>query len=374
MEKLVIYFIRILKNIVFEVKVGEAVKTRKALLESGVLLLLLALTLVFLLRNQDMTRIIDVIKGCNYMYIVIAFGMMALYAYLAGYEVYMFLKSRGYKMSAYRCFKYGFTEIFFSAITPSSTGGQPMMAVAMRNDGYPLTETTPALLAITGLYKTGVMLLGIIACMFYGSRIFQMTNDSWVIALFCFGFVANIVIIVFVCLFLFSNKCIWSIFRAVLFIGCKLRLIKNRERVEKYFKSKKEEYMACANYMREYPSIPVKVFLVALIQRLALASVAAFVYKAMGITTFGVSFVYIMAIQIIVAIAVELMPLPGAVGISETVFLSFYLTVYGTPELLNAGLLLTRGINFYLLFLASAVFVNSTHFVKVYKSLRRRDE
>lgn len=347
-------------------------KNRKIILNSFILLVLLALTLGFLLRNQDMTQIFSIIKNCNPFYIIAAFIMMAFYVYVGGYEVYMFIKKRGYKMSVFRCFKYGFTEIFFSSITPSSTGGQPMMAIGMRNEGYPLTLTTPALLAITGLYKTGVMILGIIACVIYGDRIFNVTDNGWVIALFCFGFIANVVIIVFVCLFLFSNKCIWSIFKFILSVGTKLRIIKNREKTENFFKNKKAEYMVCANYMKEEPIVPFKVFIVTVMQRLALASVGAFVYKALGMN--DVSFMYIVAIQIIVAISVELMPLPGAVGVSETVFLSFYLKVYKTPELLNASLLLTRGINFYLLFVVSAIFLNLCFIFKVAKSLKNKGD
>lgn len=347
-------------------------KNKKTIVESGILLALLALTLTFLLRNQDMTQIFRIIKGCDPFYIAMALIMMVFYVYVGGYEVYMFIKKRGYKMSVFKCFKYGFTEVFFSSITPSSTGGQPMMAITMRNEGYPITETTPALLAVTGLYKTGLMLLGIIAAIFFGDEIFAMTDDRWVIALFCFGFLANIVIIVFVCLFLFSNRCIWYIFKIVLNAGSKLRIIKNREKTESFFKNKKAEYIICANYMKEDPAVLFKVFVLTLLQRLAFASVGAFVYKAVGMN--DVSFMYIVSIQIIVAIAVELMPLPGAVGVSETVFLSFYLTIYKTPELLNAGLLLTRGINFYLLFIASAVFVNICYIIKVAKSLKNKGD
>lgn len=347
-------------------------KTRKIIVESGILLVLLAITLSFLLKNQDIPQIVNIIKGCKPGYIVLAILFMAFYAYVGGYEVYMFMKKRGYKMSPFRCFKYGFTEIFFSAITPSSTGGQPMMAMAMKDEGYPYTETAPALLAITGLYKVGVIILGILVCIVYGDRIFAMTDDSWVYFLFGFGFIANIVIILVVCLFLFSNKCIWSLFKLVLNIGTKLRIIKNRLRTEEVFKLKKNEYMVCANYMRQDPIVPLKVFVVTFLQRLALASVGGCVYMAMGIDTPGITFQYIVAIQIITAIAVELMPLPGAVGISETVFLSLNLSIYGTQSALNAGMLLTRGINFYLLFIVSAIFVNIAHIAKMTRHLKKK--
>lgn len=283
----------------------------------------------------------------------------------------MFMKKRGYKMSVFRCFKYGFTEIFFSSITPSSTGGQPMMAISMRNDGYPLAETTTALLAITGLYKAGLILLGIICSICFSGNIFGVDN-KWVLILFIIGFIINICVIVLVGLLLFSNKCIWSIFKFVLNVGVKFKIVKNREKTEAFLKNKKAEYVVCANYMKDDPIVPLKVFGATILQRFAFVSVAAFVYKAMGMN--DVSFVYIMAIQIIIAITVELIPLPGAVGISETVFITLYLTIYKTQDLLNAGLLITRGLNFYLLFLISALFVNICYISNLVRGLINKED
>lgn len=344
-------------------------KNKKTILESGLLIVLLALTLSILLRNQDLTKIINIIKDCNLLYIALAFVAMAIYVFCGGYEVYLFLKQRGYKMSVFRIFKYSFTEIFFSSITPSSTGGQPMMAISMRNDGYPLTETTPALIAITGLYKLGLMVFGVIFGIVFGNRIFSIT-DSWVFGLFIFGFVINIIVVVLVWLFLFSNRFIWYIFKVVIFIGKTLKIIKDSEKMKNFVRRKKAEYVECANYMIEYPFVLFKVFIVCLIQRFALSVVAAFVYKAMGFNDVGLF--YIVAIQIIVALTVEILPLPGAVGVSETVFLALYMPIYGSPEPLNAGLLLTRGINFYILFIVSAVFVNICYISGIVKRIKKR--
>lgn len=344
-------------------------KNKKTIIESAFLIFLLGLTLNILLKNQDVTKIFAIIKDCNLLYIAAAFAAMVIYVFCGGYEVCLFLKQRGYKMSLFRIFKYSFTEIFFSAITPSSTGGQPVMAIDMRNDGYPLTETTPALIAITGLYKLGLIIYGIIFGIIYGSHIFALTDD-WVFYLFIFGFVINIIVVVFVWLFLFSNRFIWYIFKFVVFIARLFGFTKKIDKLESLVKVKKAQYVECANYMLEFPTVPLKVFVFCLIQRFSLSAVAVFVYKAMGFG--GISFLYIIAIQIIVALTVEIIPLPGAVGISETVFLAFYMPIYGSPEALNAALLLTRGISFYILFIVSAFFVNICYTFNMVKKIKKR--
>ena len=49
-------------------------------------------------------------------------------------------------------------------------------------------------------------------------------------------------------------------------------------------------------------------------------------------------------------------PLPGAIGASESVFLGLYMTVF-PEEILSSAMLLNRGINFYLFVLVSMVVV-----------------
>jgi uncharacterized membrane protein YbhN (UPF0104 family) len=49
-------------------------------------------------------------------------------------------------------------------------------------------------------------------------------------------------------------------------------------------------------------------------------------------------------------------PLPGAVGVSETAFLKIFGAVFGI-ELLRSGMLLTRGVSFYLFVIISLIVV-----------------
>lgn len=350
---------------------GDCVNVKRTVIESSILVVFLALTLSILLRNQDIAEILGIIKNCNPIYIIAGILSMGAYVLLMGLCSKIFLKSRGYKMSIFRCFKYGFTEIYFSAITPSSTGGQPMAALSMRNDGYPIMETTPALISTAGIYKFSLLCLSIVCCIFFGRQIFA-DCDTWVIVLFIVGFIINCIVVLCIWIFLFSNIVIWYLFRFILKIGCALKIIKNKRKTIGLFRQKRIKYLECANYIKEQPKNVIKVFFVCVAQRLAISAVSPLVYMAMGLGDFSIGlFVYIIAIQIIVAISVEILPLPGAVGVSEAVFLALYMPLFNTPELLNAGMLLTRGISFYCLFIVSGIFVNICYISKVVKQFLR---
>ncbi len=62
----------------------------------------------------------------------------------------------------------------------------------------------------------------------------------------------------------------------------------------------------------------------------------------------------IISILAILFLTVSSIPLPGAVGISEAIFLGIYETVF-SKQVLSSAMLLKRGMNFYLFVLIAGV-------------------
>ena len=62
------------------------------------------------------------------------------------------------------------------------------------------------------------------------------------------------------------------------------------------------------------------------------------------------------AMQAILFTSVSSIPLPGSVGISESIFLRLFGSVYG-EVILSSAMLLTRGISFYLFIIISLIVV-----------------
>jgi uncharacterized membrane protein YbhN (UPF0104 family) len=89
-----------------------------------------------------------------------------------------------------------------------------------------------------------------------------------------------------------------------------------------------------------------------------LFAVTYVVYRAFGLR--GVSVFEIIALQTIIALAVDSLPLPGAMGASESSFLIIFLTIFG-GEFVLPGMLLSRGITYYAMFIISAVITLATH-------------
>ena len=81
-------------------------------------------------------------------------------------------------------------------------------------------------------------------------------------------------------------------------------------------------------------------------------AVTWFVYKAFSLS--GTGFWTVLFLQAVISVSVDMLPLPGGMGISETLFLTIFTPVFGA--LLLPGMVLSRGLGYYGELLISALF------------------
>ncbi len=113
-----------------------------------------------------------------------------------------------------------------------------------------------------------------------------------------------------------------------------------------------ETYRETSLFMVGHRPLICTVFLITIVQRFALFAVTCFVYKAFRLS--GVRLLSILILQGSIAVAVDMLPLPGGMGISETLFSIIFTPVFG--EMLLPGMVLSRGIGYYSELLISALF------------------
>ena len=86
------------------------------------------------------------------------------------------------------------------------------------------------------------------------------------------------------------------------------------------------------------------------VQRCSVFLLTYVVYLGMGLS--GISFVYIVLLQASIYVAVDMLPIPGAQGITETMYRVVFGTVF-PGQCLVASMCVTRGISFYLIMIIS---------------------
>ncbi len=79
----------------------------------------------------------------------------------------------------------------------------------------------------------------------------------------------------------------------------------------------------------------VNVFVITMAQRVSLFAVPCFVYKALGLA--GSRWYTILLLQAVVAVSVDMLPLPGGMGVSETLILLIFDPIFGGMLLPGMG-------------------------------------
>lgn len=326
--------------------------SKKTLLKTLLLAVLIGLTFYWLFRDLDMGSVLNTALNSNLWYIGAAMLCMVGYIFFCGYSIRVMITPMGKRMSIYRCFKYAFIDFYFSAITPSSTGGQPMQVIAMRRDGYDATDSTVILISIAALYKISLLaMFGIIYFLNYEYLSAQVADIRF---LFWLGLALNVFLIALIIVCLYSRTLSALMMRFIMFIAKKFKFTKDPEALERRMRRVLEHYHLCADFLASHPMTVTRCLISLTLQRVMLLLVPYCVCLALGLT--GVSVFKVMGLQMLLSICCDMMPLPGAVGISERVFLALYSSIFGA-ELLYPAVMMSRSVSFYLMLLVSGLFM-----------------
>ena len=245
-----------------------------------------------------------------------------------------------------------------------------MQMYHMKKDKIKIGYSTLIMLMITIAYKSVLVLMALGFLIFNFDFVAQHAVDmKWLIVL---GFVLNMSFIS--ALMLVFIKPIWA--RAIgirtVDILTKLRIMKRRHK-EKYTEKIIricDTYAMGADYIKRNLWVVLNVFLITAAQRICLASITWMVYKAYGLGS--TSFIDILTLQIMIGVAVEMLPLPGAAGITEGCFLLAFTDIFGL-ELVKPALLISRGLTLYLILLLGGIVVFTVYCAGIKKDRKKSE-
>jgi uncharacterized protein (TIRG00374 family) len=262
---------------------------------------------------------------------------------------------------------YSAADLYFSAITPSATGGQPASAYYMIKDGVKGSDATTILVLNIFLYTLSLVILGTTAIIthmgvfFESGRLFQV--------FFLIGFAVQGMLVAICLLCMFSKKIIKKLQAFATVCINKIKFIKNKE--EKVLKVERfiVNYQAGVGFVKKQPITMLKALIGNLVQRLAFFSIGYFIYRGLGFDHVG--FWDVIAIQCLLAMVAYSLPVPGAVGVSEGGFLLLFRTVIPQAALMPA-MMFTRVLNYYLCFILCGIYTVIYHIQVMRKTKKER--
>lgn len=343
-------------------------KVRRYFLSIGLFVILFFLTFMYIFRQYSFSEFLNTLTSCNKWYILCSFFMIFLYLFLGTEFMRKLFSSFGVKISRFQSLCYNCIEIYFSAVTPSSTGGQPVEAYYMAKDNIPYRKSTVVILLNTILYKSAIVLLGLLGMIFFPKLIFQ--NGWFFLLLMILGLLINIFVIFFFSCLIYSKKLPPKILNFGINVLSFLHLLNKEQKEQKKSEINEvmKDYHACAEFTKSHPSVIIRSFFLILLQRISLFMISIFIYKSFGLDDY--SLLAIFFLQVAITQATDCVPFPGGVMAGESLTYQINTLVYGST-LACSSMLLLRGIGFYFLVLLSSILFVIYHFISLKKGVEK---
>ena len=314
------------------------------------------ITLIYVFKGEDLGAMMNYIRNANSAYWIPAVIFVVLYVLCDSALIFYLTRSLGVKIKASHSVIYAFVGYFFSCITPSASGGQPAQAYYMFKDGIPVALSTMVLLIIATEYKLVLVIIALVVMIFKPASIYPFLKPE---LFWCrLGLVLNVALIAFVLMLMFKNSITkkW-VLAVVRFLGRK-KIIKNAEFFVAHYSDIMDQYADAADYFKTHVKVAGIAFIITIVQRFLLFSVTYLVYRSLGLS--GVSYFRIVTLQAMIAAAADMLPLPGGMGISEKLFRSIMMPVFGKAIL--HGMVLSRSLSYYTELVISAIMTLVAHY------------
>lgn len=331
-------------------------KNKKTILNLLFLLLVFALTLYYVFHGEDMGALADYLKQSDVRYWIAGTVLVVIFILSESVIIYYMMRSVGQPAILTHCFLYSFVGFFFSAITPSATGGQPAQLYFMKKDRLSISISTLILMVVTITYKAVLVVIGLAVVVFRPPVIMRYLNP--VIGWCYLGVALNVFCVAFMMILVFHPTLAENILVSLIKVFCRITHSKKEKRWIQRISGAMEKYRSVADYLRKNKRVIVNVLLITFVQRIIWFFITYLVYLSFSLQ--GVDAVTITTLQGMISVSVDMLPLPGGMGMSETLFLSIFRPICGKDFVLPV-MVVSRGISYYTQLIISAIMTGAAY-------------
>lgn len=312
-----------------------------------ILFIFIAVMTVWAVMSQSkefsLANFLSFIQGASYEWLGAALFAMLGFVFFEAIALLILSNAFGNRQTLSRCYMYSASDIYFSAITPSATGGQPASAYFMIKNGMNGMMVAALLVANLMLYTLAIVVIGTVCFIMRFDYFMQFSLLSKLLIIA--GFVSQIFLLIFFFLLLKRDKLLQRICNFILKFLCKIRIIKRREYYQKKLDGYMDKYRQHSKIITGHRKSLFFCFFFNLLQRISQIMVTVFVCAA----TTGKDFIQSMELlfwQGYATLGSNSIPIPGAMGVSDYLMIDGFTKVLDDITAVNLELL-SRSFSFY---------------------------
>lgn len=294
----------------------------------------------------------ELFENANWWWIIFIACMVVSIRFLSGYAIKEECNLTVPEYTLKNGADNSFTAGFFNAITPSSTGGQFAQIYVFKKQGIPFTTAAGVLWMDFILYQSTLVITSLLLLILRFHTYYVTYSNFFMIVVF--GFIVNAAVIVgLFALVKFPKFYTWLTTKG-LQIGCKLKLVKDKEKAERSLEEQLERFQGEVDVLSNNRAMVIKVVTAHFLRLTIYYLIPYFCALALHVNVPNHSLIDIIALSSFVASVNAFIPLPGASGGTEVSFVLMFSTIFGKA---NAAMimLLWRFSSYYLDLLIGAL-------------------
>lgn len=327
----------------------------------GATILVIALIMVF---NEDFHNVPEVIAGLSPLWMLGAAGCLVIYWLTDGWllhDITSYMSPT--KMNFGKSFKIGLIGLYYCALTPSASGGQPVQVAYMAREKVKIGTGTCVVLIKFIAYALTCIIFYLVSLAFLNE--YYLTNYTAMYWLSFLGFIIMIIAVAIVILSIVNRTWILKLGNGIITLFSeKIKAIKNPDSARENFEKTITDYGEAGKYIIKHKARAVGSLLISLLNIGFLFAITYFIYRGFNLDT--ESFPMVMMLQSLLYSAINYFPTPGGAGMSES---GFYIVMqaFFPDAFVFAAMIIWRIFTYYLILIVGSLIVVIDQFAEMKK-------
>lgn len=317
-----------------------------------ILIISLTIFVFWIILKDNYHNILQLMSHININYLILTFLFVIIVQILSGYSLSCFARLTNKNYNIINGLANTLIANFVSGITPSSTGGQIAQIYTFKKQNIRMSDSISIIWMDYIISQSMICLFGIIIVLFKFLYFYHEHSRLFIISLL--GLLINIFLIFGLYLATKHNKCYIFITHFLFNIGCKLKIIKDRE----HTKNKLDEFLDRFNKevikLKSNKILIIKSCIIHIIRLLFNYSIPFMIFLTLGQQVNLDIFINCFSLLIFVSLINTFFPMPGATGGTEITFMLMYQTMFDLLTV-QAGVLLWRFLTYYILLIIGLI-------------------
>lgn len=312
--------------------------------------IIIGITLIIILTSEGLKDLPELLINTNTTYLIIALFMMLGDWIFDGIILNIITRRVHGDVKFLKLLKIAIIGQYYSAITPFSTGGQPVQVYLMSKEDISIPKGSLILFNKFIIYQMAVTFYSLI--MFTLKLNFIFNNAKTAVPFVIIGFILNLLVLTGIVLLFYKSEWIKPIVLYIYKFLNKIGIMKDTQKYIDRLDKSMAEYMQSVEKIKEDKKTTMELLILTFLQLTFYFSITYFIYLALGLTE--ADFIDIIAIQSLVYMSASYIPTPGTAGASEGGYYLLFKPLF-TSNLIIYALLLWRTISYYFRILVTGI-------------------